>query len=315
VLFDLLKVCHNKNMKKKYKQGEKIYIQTPIEIKSIDVNKNSLEAIFSTESSDRHGDVVVQDGWDLKNFNKNPVILNSHNYGDATEVIGKAINPRIENKKLVGEIIFAVNENPKAKIVFDLYAGGFLNAFSVGFIPKKFEQNKDGTTNWNKILEAELLEVSAVSVPANALALAKEKGIEIEKLLDDKNDENKESKNDTKRNIDEASKDSEIQNNDEQRTSRNNDSSESESYKKNESAKGYTRIKTSEEIIPTKTYLIKIKRGLNEINTKEKEAFIKISKALYSLVNTKNTEINDKIKEKIKQRKINKVIRELIKLK
>lgn len=302
-------------MKKKYKQGEKIYIQTPIEIKSIDVNKNSLEAIFSTESSDRHGDVVVQDGWDLKNFNKNPVILNSHNYGDATEVIGKAINPRIENKKLVGEIIFAVNENPKAKIVFDLYAGGFLNAFSVGFIPKKFEQNKDGTTNWNKILEAELLEVSAVSVPANALALAKEKGIEIEKLLDDKNDENKESKNDTKRNIDEASKDSEIQNNDEQRTSRNNDSSESESYKKNESAKGYTRIKTSEEIIPTKTYLIKIKRGLNEINTKEKEAFIKISKALYSLVNTKNTEINDKIKEKIKQRKINKVIRELIKLK
>lgn len=164
-------------------------MQMPVEVKSIDKDMGTLEAIFSTQDVDRHGDVVLQDGWDISMFKKNPVILNSHNYGDAAEVIGKASNVKVEQKKLQGKITFAVNENPKAKVIFDLYAGGFLNAFSVGFIPTKFKQNKDGSTDWYTIEEAELLEVSAVSVPANARALAKAKGIDID-MLKSNDDEN-----------------------------------------------------------------------------------------------------------------------------
>ena len=145
-----------------------------IEKKSVDVDKASLDAIFSTSDEDRHGDVVVQN-WDLRAFKKNPVILNSHNYDDAVEVIGRATNVKVVDGKLEGKIIFAVNENPKAKVIFDLYAGGFLNAFSVGFIPQEFDKDY-------KILKSELLEVSAVSVPANARALAKAKGIDIDAL-------------------------------------------------------------------------------------------------------------------------------------
>ena len=142
---------------------------------SIDKDNSSLTGIFSTEDEDRHGDIVRQD-WDLKSFKKNPVVINSHQYFDATEVIGKVENIKVnEDKQLEGKIKFASEENPKAKIIFDLYAGGFLNAFSVGFIPKQFDDK--GT-----ILKSELLELSTVSVPANAFALAKSKGIDVDTL-------------------------------------------------------------------------------------------------------------------------------------
>lgn len=147
------------------------------EIKTVDEANSTIEAVFSTADEDRHGDIVLQN-WDLKYFKKNPVIINSHNYYDATEVIGKAVSIKVIDGKLQGKIKFAVEENPKAKIIYDLYKGGFLNAFSVGFIAKEFDDK--GT-----ILKSELLEVSAVSVPANAMAMAKAKGIEVNKLFDD----------------------------------------------------------------------------------------------------------------------------------
>lgn len=153
---------------------EKQYEKMPIELKVVDKDSFSLEAVFSTDDQDRHMDVVKQN-FDLKAFKKNPVLLNSHNYGDASEVIGTIKPISVKEGKLQGKVKFAALENPKAKVIFDLYAGGFLNAFSIGFIPKEFDDE-------GKIEKSELLEVSAVSVPANAMALAKEKGIEVEKL-------------------------------------------------------------------------------------------------------------------------------------
>src|SRR4051812_8170415 len=110
----------------------KLYKVFQILEKQVDVEAATINAIFSTEDKDRHGDIVLQN-WELDNFKKNPVILNSHNYDDAQEVIGKALDIWVNNGKLQGRIQFAVNENPKAKVIFDLYAGGYLNAFSVGF--------------------------------------------------------------------------------------------------------------------------------------------------------------------------------------
>lgn len=159
---------------------EKQLIRMNIELKKVDLKTFTINGIFSTADEDRHGDIVEQN-WDLKNFKANPVILNSHNYQDATEVVGKAIEISVIKKETIksleGSIQFAVNENPKAKIIFDLYAGGFLSAFSVGFMPKEFDDK-------GRILKSELLEISAVSVPANAMALAKAKGIDVDKLYD-----------------------------------------------------------------------------------------------------------------------------------
>ncbi len=156
----------------------KLYQNLLLKINTANEDKATLEGIFSTADEDRHGD-VVQQNWDLKNFKKNPVILNSHSYRDAADVIGKAVGIKVsKDGVLEGTIQFAVNENPKAKIIFDLYKGGFLNAFSVGFLAKEFD-------NKGTILKSELLEISAVSVPANAYALAKAKGIQVEKLYED----------------------------------------------------------------------------------------------------------------------------------
>jgi flagellar biosynthesis GTPase FlhF len=156
---------------------EKLYKQFGVTVKSVNEDEYTIEAVFSTEDEDRHGDIVRQ-AWDLKQFKKNPVILNSHNYWSATDVIGKAIKIGVKNGQLEGTIKFAVEENPVAKIVFDLYKGNFLSAFSVGFIPKEFSDK-------GEILKSELLEVSAVSVPANAYALAKSAGINIKPLFKD----------------------------------------------------------------------------------------------------------------------------------
>lgn len=165
-----------------------LYELIPIKIKSVDEESATLEAIFSTEDEDRHGDVVKQN-WDLRGFKKNPVILNSHNYYDALEVIGKAEKIGVKNGQLEGKIRFAVDENPKARIIFDLYKGEFLTSFSVGFIPKEWSDK-------GEILKSELLEVSAVSVPANQMARIKSAGINIKPLfkavIDDMDDDDEE---------------------------------------------------------------------------------------------------------------------------
>lgn len=155
---------------------DKLYKIFSLIEKKVDEEKSTVEGIFSTSDEDRHGD-VVQQVWDLKHFKKNPVILNSHSYHDAAEVIGKATSIKVKDGKLEGKIKFATGENPKAKVIFDMIKGGFLNAFSVGFIPKEF-------SNKGEILKSELLEVSVVSVPANAMALAKAKGIDVSKLYE-----------------------------------------------------------------------------------------------------------------------------------
>lgn len=173
-------------MKRILTKGVKAFTSMPITIKAIDKENFTLTMVASTQDMDRHGDTVLQAGWDLGPYGKNPVILNSHNYGDATEVIARATRTEVVGKgkraKLEQDWLFAVKENPKAKIIFDLYAGKFLNTSSVGFIPRKFAEKADGTKDWYVIEEAELLEVSAVSVPANAFALAKSKGIDVEAL-------------------------------------------------------------------------------------------------------------------------------------
>lgn len=156
---------------------KKRYLRFPIQVKEVNTENFTLEAIFSTDDTDRHGDVVLQN-FDLKQFKKNPVVLNSHDYSDASQVIGRIQPISVKDGALQGKVKFAVNENPKAKIIFDLYAGGYLNAFSIGFIPLEFDEK-------NNISKSELLEVSAVSVPANAMALAKSKGIDVDGLDED----------------------------------------------------------------------------------------------------------------------------------
>lgn len=131
-------------------------------------------AIASDDTLDRHGDSIGQDTWDLKNFKKNPVLLLSHQYH--LPPIGIAKNIKIQDGKLVFEPIFHTITQA-AKEVGEMFEKGFMNAFSVGFMPK-------GDGSKGKYLN-ELLEISAVSVPANPNALILERSIEQKGEVDE----------------------------------------------------------------------------------------------------------------------------------
>lgn len=163
--------------------------------KNVDEKNGKFRVIASTDDVDRHGEVIVQSGWDIKNFMKNPVILFGHRSGNLP--IGKATNVKIEKGEMIIEGIFASAEgNPLAQQVRALYDEGILKTVSVGLIIKKRDENDS-----NLILEAELLELSFVPIPANpnALDALKEAGIKTldldliqKQIVDGVEDEEKE---------------------------------------------------------------------------------------------------------------------------
>lgn len=125
-------------------------------------------AIASDGVVDRHGEVIDQAGWDFKNFKKNPVFLWSHNsgMGEARPPIGKVKKLWFEGSGKKQRLMFQPQfdlEDSFAKDIYRKYRDGFLNAFSVGFIPLEAENNT--------YTKSELLEISAVPIPANPNAI------------------------------------------------------------------------------------------------------------------------------------------------
>lgn len=119
-----------------------------------EVKDGHMVAIASTETQDRMGDVLKLEDWDLKNFKRNPVLQAGHDYAPQF-TIGVARNIRIEDKKLVFNPEFH-DITPLAAQIKKMYEEGILKAWSVGFKPAMEEDEKH-----------ELLEISAVAVPAN----------------------------------------------------------------------------------------------------------------------------------------------------
>lgn len=130
----------------------------------VEQNEKGMVAIASSNAKDRHGEIVSVDGWDLKNFKKNPVILWAHNHEQLP--VGAAKNIWIEGAgkraKLMFEPIFH-EVTDLARAIKRLFEDGVLRSFSVGFRPLDAE----GDT----YTKQELLEISAVNVGANADAM------------------------------------------------------------------------------------------------------------------------------------------------
>lgn len=130
---------------------------------------NEIVGIASSESGDRDGEIIRQEGWDLKNFEMNPVLLASHNYHEFP--IGRVTELKIEGGRLYFKAIFS-EATQKAREAYAMVKEGVLNTFSVGFIPRQYDANDSSI-----ITRAELLEISLVSVPANAEAIVIAKGM------------------------------------------------------------------------------------------------------------------------------------------
>jgi HK97 family phage prohead protease len=134
----------------------------------------------STNALDRAGDIIEADAWTkggLENFKQNPILLFNHDYN---KPIGKATGLQVTENglEITGRISKAAGE------IKDLVKDGVLGAFSVGFRVKDADYMTE--TDGYKIKDAELFEVSVVSVPCNQGAT-----FSVAKSFDNMDDYNK----------------------------------------------------------------------------------------------------------------------------
>ena len=160
---------------RKLLEKKRIVKSFSFDIKAVDNQNHVVRGTFSTPIEDRQGEAVNQSGWNLDNYKLNPVVLWAH---DAYQFpIAQMIEIEVVNGNLEGAMKFAVDEYETAATAYALVVGKYIRAFSVGFQNSKYEIDQEEDTVF--LIENELYEVSLVNVPANQLALAKSKGIDI----------------------------------------------------------------------------------------------------------------------------------------
>ena len=119
----------------------------------------------STADFDRAGDTISAEAWTkggLHNFEKNPIILFNHDYN---KPIGRATGLKVTENGL--ELKAKISKSAPDHVA-QLVKEGILGAFSVGFRVKDADYLTE--TDGLKIKDAELFEVSVVSVPCNQAA-------------------------------------------------------------------------------------------------------------------------------------------------
>lgn len=159
----------------------KAYTATSVE--KAEGEARTLDVTISTEAVDRERDTIAVDGWKLENYRRNPVVLWAHDYGGLP--VGRSIHTEAKDGRLMASPKFAERDiYPFADTVLQMYLGGYLRAFSVGFDPSEYVMNEDRRGIDFKVQE--LLEFSAVPVPANPEALlgAKGAGIDLAPLVE-----------------------------------------------------------------------------------------------------------------------------------
>lgn len=132
------------------------------EIKSFEEVEGGLKisGYASTSAVDRAGDTIEPEAWlkgGLANYNKNPIILFNHDYD---KPIGRCVKLEVDSKGLYIEAIISSSAKQ-----YGLIKDGVLSTFSVGFLINLAEYDEE--TYGFIVKDAELLEISVVSVPCN----------------------------------------------------------------------------------------------------------------------------------------------------
>ena len=147
-------------------------------IETIDTDNRSFIVVASDESVDRYGDIVTVSGWELDNFQKNPIALWGHN---SDLPIGTV--PRLwkDGTRLLAEMKLAPpGVDEFVDKLWRFVEAKILRAVSVQFLPTTEPEpiyNSERRFTGFKYVGHELLELSLCSVPANAGALSLAKSL------------------------------------------------------------------------------------------------------------------------------------------
>ena len=172
----------------------------------LDEGKFIVGATASSQSIDGDGDIIYPHGWLLGRVARGQCkLLDSHNSGGITNILGNVESAATMEKTLDVTLRYAVAESPLAAFAWQMTKGGFLSGYSVGFVPRAAvvsEDMRDDETgkvilradrkrfiavceamgldpevtmqNCSRIiLQAELIELSALAVPSNPDAMVK----------------------------------------------------------------------------------------------------------------------------------------------
>ncbi len=161
--------------------GDLSFSIAQVKEKGIDPQARTVTAIVSTPNVDRYEEIVEPKAFEewLPQFLTNPVFVAGHQYngfsGEPT-VIGHWVSMEVTDEGLVGTAKFA--DTKLADEYWKLYSEGHMRAFSVGWITHQWEMREYDLGNGvNKKIrvftEVELIEVSAVSIPANRESLVR----------------------------------------------------------------------------------------------------------------------------------------------
>jgi len=171
-----------------------IYKMFRAEVRGVNANEGTVDLMIpvSTASVDRDGEIVEPTAFKktLPKFMKRPVLVSSHDYRDLTSQIGEWTRLKITDSGVEGKPKYYINEgNEQADWGFKLASKG-MAAFSIGFIPKEWEDGDGVKSPRRTYKEVELLEISQVIVPSNreAIQSIRSKGFDnevVNKLLDD----------------------------------------------------------------------------------------------------------------------------------
>jgi HK97 family phage prohead protease len=130
-----------------------------------ELSDRQIRVRISDATQDRAGDIVEPAGCDHADYDRNPIVLADH---DPTKPIGRA-SVEVKSDGVYALIEFApAGASAKADEYCALAKAGILGAVSIGF---RSLESKPLRAGGLKFLKWELIEISLVSVPANANAL------------------------------------------------------------------------------------------------------------------------------------------------
>jgi len=151
--------------------------------------ENEYNFIMSDETIDRDGEIIKVDGWDVKNYKSNNILLWGHRHDiPGIGVVGKVVT---EDGKLVAKKVRFASPGiyELADTIHGLVDDGVLKAVSVGYMPVEREYPEMEDNNKKKkprvvTNKAELYELSIVNVGSNPNALMTVKSAETKAVKD-----------------------------------------------------------------------------------------------------------------------------------
>ncbi len=131
-----------------------------ISTKEIDRSALTITHYISTATPDRFGEIMNPKGCNYSEYRKNPVVF----FGHQSRELPIARNESIISDDFGVIAVTKFDTSDFAKEVFRLNAEGFLNSWSIGFVPVEKPILKDKYSYYDKW---NLLEYSSVPIPAN----------------------------------------------------------------------------------------------------------------------------------------------------